>query len=97
MFLAMADQDTPSVYALHTSPFSLYSLMAHFAIILGQRIDPETAPAIDIRHVNLETGENLSEPYLTEISKKGQVGLTLRNISSNGMGIENQKPKTQNR
>ncbi|POR38766.1 Thioredoxin-like protein [Tolypocladium paradoxum] len=68
----MADK-TPPVYTLHYFPFSLYSLMARFGFVLGQTLNPETAPKLEIRLVNLHRDENFSEPYLTRVNKKGQV------------------------
>ncbi|KAK2608696.1 hypothetical protein QQS21_002807 [Conoideocrella luteorostrata] len=69
----MANQDKPPVYTFHFFPFSLYSLMVRFGFVLGDHLNPGTAPTILIRLVNLQTKENLSEPYLTRISPKGQV------------------------
>lgn len=68
----MADE-TPPVYTLHYFPFSLYSLMARFGFVLGQTLNPETAPRLHVRLVNLHRDENYSEPYLTRVNQKGQV------------------------
>ncbi|KAK5998772.1 hypothetical protein PT974_01154 [Cladobotryum mycophilum] len=68
----MARQDDV-VYTLHYFPFSLYSLMARFGFVLGQKLNPQTAPRLQIKLVNLHREENFSEEYLTLINKKGQV------------------------
>lgn len=47
--------------------------MVTFGLVLGESLNPETAPQVELHHVNLQTEENLSEPYLTTISSKGQV------------------------
>jgi hypothetical protein len=61
------------VYTLHYFPFSLYSLMVRFALVIGRRLNPETAPNIEIKLVNLHREENFSEEYLTLVNSKGQV------------------------
>lgn len=69
----MAEEGKSPVYTLHYFPFSLYSLMVRFGLVLGESLNPETAPQVELHNVNLQTEENLSEPYLTAISQKGQV------------------------
>jgi hypothetical protein len=61
------------VYTLHYFPFSLYSLMVRFALVIGKRLNPENAPNVEIKLVNLHQDENFSEPYLTLVNSKGQV------------------------
>lgn len=61
------------VYTLHYFPFSLYSLMVRFALVIGRRLNPETAPNVEIKLVNLHREENFSEQYLTLVNSKGQV------------------------
>ena len=68
----MADE-APPVYTLHYFPFSLYSLMSRFAFVLGQALNPETAPRLEVKMVNLHREENYSERYLTQVNPKGQV------------------------
>lgn len=72
----MAAEDEKPLYTLHYFPFSLYSLMVRFGFVLGESLNSETAPNVEIRHVNLQKEENLSESYLTEISPKGQVRIS---------------------
>ncbi|KAH7158063.1 hypothetical protein B0J13DRAFT_618105 [Dactylonectria estremocensis] len=61
------------VYTLHYFPFSLYSLMVRFGFVLGESLNPNTAPKLKIRLVNLHREDHLSEPYLTLVNVKGQV------------------------
>ncbi|KPM45095.1 hypothetical protein AK830_g1451 [Neonectria ditissima] len=61
------------VYTLHYFPFSLYSLMVRFGFVLGETLNPETAPRLKVRLVNLHREDHLSEPYLTLVNTKGQV------------------------
>ncbi|EQL01995.1 hypothetical protein G6O67_008350 [Ophiocordyceps sinensis] len=68
----MSDESQP-VYTLHYFPFSLYSLMARFGFVLGQALSRESAPKLEVRLINLHRGEHLSEPYLTQVTCKGQV------------------------
>lgn len=68
--VAMVDQP---VYTLHYFPFSLYSLMVRFGFVLGESLNPNTAPKLKVRLVNLHRGDHLSEPYLTLVNTKGQV------------------------
>lgn len=65
------DEKTP--YTLHYFPFSLYSLAARMAFVIGQALNPATAPDVKIKLVNLQQEENLSEEYLVEVNRKGQV------------------------
>ena len=69
----MADADSRPVYTLHYFPFSLCSLMSRLAFVLGERLNPQTAPRLEIRLVNLQCEENLTEKYLLEVHPKGQV------------------------
>ncbi|KAH7019970.1 hypothetical protein EDB80DRAFT_212466 [Ilyonectria destructans] len=61
------------VYTLHYFPFSLYSLMVRFGFVLGESLNPNTAPKLKVRLVNLHRGDHLSEPYLTLVNTKAQV------------------------
>lgn len=61
------------VFTLHYFPFSLYSLMARFSIVLGQSLNPASAPTVKIQLVNLHEDENLTEEYLTTVNSRGQV------------------------
>ncbi|KAL7947679.1 hypothetical protein V8C42DRAFT_315221 [Trichoderma barbatum] len=61
------------VYTLHYFPFSLYSLMVRFGLVLGRRLNAETAPTVEIKLVNLHREENFSELYLTLVNSRGQV------------------------
>ncbi|RFU75034.1 thioredoxin [Trichoderma arundinaceum] len=61
------------VYTLQYFPFSLYSLMVRFALVLGKRLNPENAPKVEIKLVNLHREENYSEQYLTLVNSRGQV------------------------
>lgn len=69
----MMPDETPPAYTLHYFPFSLYSLMSRFAFVLGQALNPETAPRLQVKMVNLHREENYSESYLTHVNHKGQV------------------------
>lgn len=60
---------------LHYYPFSLYSIIARFAIELGRSMNPETSPNVVLRLVNLQEHENLTEEYL-KVNAKGQVSAT---------------------
>lgn len=62
-----------TIYTLHFSPFSLYSLMIRFALVIGKCVSPESAPNVQIKLVNLLKDENLSEEYLTQVNSRGQV------------------------
>ncbi|KAJ6444119.1 thioredoxin-like protein [Purpureocillium lavendulum] len=68
----MMPDETPPAYTLHYFPFSLYSLMSRFAFVLGQALNPETAPRLQVKMVNLHREENYSESYLTHVNHKGQ-------------------------
>ncbi|KAJ3473981.1 hypothetical protein NLG97_g10047 [Lecanicillium saksenae] len=83
----MADTNASSSdgadYTLHYFTFSLYSLMARFALGLGRQINSENAPRVQLKFVNLQATENLSEEYLTTVNSKGQVpSLTSRLLPS---------------
>lgn len=65
--------DNRPVYTLHYFPFSLYSLMVRFAFVLGETLNPDTAPKVEIKLVNLHREENFSETYLTTGNRKGEV------------------------
>ncbi|KAF7548073.1 hypothetical protein G7Z17_g7281 [Cylindrodendrum hubeiense] len=66
----MVDQP---VYTLHYFPFSLYSLMVRFSFVLGESLNPNTAPKLKVRLVNLHREDHLSETYLTLVNTKAQV------------------------
>lgn len=66
------------VYVLHYFQFSLYSLMVRFGLVLGRRLNPETAPKVEIRLVNLHREENYSELYL-KIAMKSPNGCVRNN------------------
>ncbi|KAM4064877.1 Thioredoxin-like protein [Hirsutella rhossiliensis] len=68
----MSEEAHP-VYTLHYFPFSLYSLMARFGFVLGQALNRESAPKLEVRLIDLHRDEHLSEPYLTQVTCKGQV------------------------
>ncbi|KAL6880982.1 hypothetical protein J3F83DRAFT_20242 [Trichoderma novae-zelandiae] len=71
------------IYTLHYFPFSLYSLMIRFGLALGRRLNPKTAPQVEIKLVNLHREENFSEEYLTLVNTRGQVpALTSRALAS---------------
>ncbi|KAI9904054.1 hypothetical protein N3K66_000583 [Trichothecium roseum] len=61
------------VFTLHYFPFSLYSLMARFGFVLGEELNPATAPRVEIRFVDRQNTENLSEDYLVNVNPKGSV------------------------
>lgn len=61
------------VFTLHYFPFSLYSLMARFGFVLGEELNPATAPRVEIRFVDRHNTENLSEDYLVNVNPKGSV------------------------
>jgi hypothetical protein len=61
-----------SEFTLHYFPFSLYSLMVRFGLTLGQKLNPETAPRVQVKLVDLQQEDNLSESYLS-VNSKGQV------------------------
>lgn len=70
-------------YTLHYFPFSLYSLMIRFGLVLGRRLNSDTAPKVHIKLVNLHREENLSEEYLTLVNSRGQVpALTSRALAT---------------
>ncbi|KAF7556753.1 hypothetical protein G7046_g6223 [Stylonectria norvegica] len=70
---AVATPPPPPVYTLHYFPFSLYSLMVRFGFALGAKLNPATAPRLDVRLVDLHREDHLSESYLTSVTTKGQV------------------------
>ncbi|KAL3955092.1 hypothetical protein ACCO45_010655 [Purpureocillium lilacinum] len=58
--------------------------MSRFAFVLGQALNPETAPRLEVKMVNLHREENYSERYLTQVNPKGQVpALTSPLLDSN--------------
>ncbi|KAL7796500.1 hypothetical protein V8C37DRAFT_400258 [Trichoderma ceciliae] len=61
------------IYTLHYFPFSLYSLMVRFGFVLGRKLNPETAPKVEMKLVDLHREENFSEQYLTLVNSRGQV------------------------
>ncbi|KAL7818758.1 hypothetical protein V8C44DRAFT_318992 [Trichoderma aethiopicum] len=71
------------VYTLHYFPFSLYSLMIRFGLVLGRKLNADTAPDVQVKLVNLHREENLSEEYLTRVNSRGQVpALTSQALAS---------------
>lgn len=68
-----AETSAKPIYTLHFSPFSLYSLMIRFSAQIGKTINPESAPNVQIKLVNLDKSDNLSEEYLTRVNPRGQV------------------------
>lgn len=67
-------------FTLLVFPFSLYSIMARFAIELGKEYHqgPNGLPKIILKLINLHRDENLSEWFLTEINPIGQVPVLTR-------------------
>lgn len=67
-------------YTLLIFPFSLYSIMARFAIELGKEYHqgPNGVPNISHRLIDLHRDENLEEWFLTEINPTGQVPVMTR-------------------
>lgn len=65
--------DGSADYTLHYFPFSLYSLMVRFSLGLGRQLNSESAPRVQLKFVNLQTCENLTEEYLTTVNSRGQV------------------------
>lgn len=67
-------------FTLLVFPFSLYSIMARFAIELGKEYHqgPNGSPNIVHKLLNLHRDENLSEWFLTEINPNGQVPVMTR-------------------
>jgi hypothetical protein len=67
-------------FTLLIFPFSLYSIMARFAIELGKQYHqgPNGVPNIVHKLLNLHRDENLSEWFLTEINPNGQVPVMTR-------------------
>jgi ATP-dependent protease ClpP protease subunit len=63
-------------FTLHYFPFSIYSLMVRFGLTLGQKLNPETAPKVQVKLVDLQQDDNLSESYLS-VNSKGQVTSSL--------------------
>jgi hypothetical protein len=59
---------------LYVFPFSLYSIMARLTAAFGAKHDPENAPRIRMRLVNLHRGEQVLESYL-KLNPKGEVHL----------------------
>lgn len=62
-------------YTLLIFPFSLYSIMARFAIELGKEYHQGSngVPKISHKLIDLHRDENLEEWFLTEINPTGQV------------------------
>lgn len=67
-------------YTLLIFPFSLYSIMARFAIELGKEYHqgPNGVPNIIHKLLDLHRDENLEEWFLTEINPSGQVPVMTR-------------------
>jgi hypothetical protein len=57
---------------LYYSPHSLYSILVRVALGMGRRLNPETAPEIQLQLVDVQQGDNLTHEYLT-LTPKGQV------------------------
>ncbi|CAM1502021.1 Fc.00g040050.m01.CDS01 [Cosmosporella sp. VM-42] len=47
--------------------------MVRLGFILGDSLNPDTAPRLDLELIDLEREDNLSESYLTLVNSKGQV------------------------
>lgn len=61
-------------YTLHSSPFSLYSMMARHTIQLGSTTRGAKPPKkITLEFINHHELENLQEDYLIHVNPKGQV------------------------
>jgi hypothetical protein len=77
--VAVEDSDG-GPFTLLIFPFSLYSIMARFAIELGKQYHqgPKGVPNIVHKLLNLHQDENLSEWFLTEINPNGQVPVMTR-------------------
>lgn len=60
-------------YTLYYFPFSLYSLMSRMGFELAATIDPENAPRYEVKLVNLDEDEEISEKFLTEVNSRGMV------------------------
>lgn len=71
----VVDNSQGGPYTLLIFPFSLYSIMARFAIELGKEYHqgPNGVPNIAHKLINLHLDENLEEWFLTEINASGQV------------------------
>ena len=70
----MADRPACTLYYF---PFSLYSMMAKFGFVLGEELNPGTAPRMEIRFVDRHKAENLLEDYLINVNPKGSVSYGL--------------------
>jgi hypothetical protein len=76
----MSASDTPPADApwptciLCYYPFSIYSILTRFAFALGQTLNPDKAPVLEVRLINLQEDENLGEDYLA-LNSKGQVSV----------------------
>ena len=75
-----ADNSDGVPFTLLTFPFSLYSIMARFAIELGKEYHQGSNGVPNIIHklINLHRDENLEEWFLTEINPSGQVPVMTR-------------------
>lgn len=75
-----ADNSDGGPYTLLIFPFSLYSIMARFAIELGKEYHqgPNGVPDIAHKLIDLHRDENLEEWFLTEINPSGQVPVMTR-------------------
>lgn len=68
-------------YALYSSPFSLYSMMARHTIQLGPTTNGARPPQkITLNFVNHRQNENLREDYLLNVNPKGQVPAMTGNV-----------------
>lgn len=75
-----ADNSDGGPYTLLIFPFSLYSIMARYAIELGKEYHqgPNGVPNITHKLLDLHRDENLDEWFLTEINPSGQVPVMTR-------------------
>lgn len=75
-----ADKSHGGPFTLLIFPFSLYSIMARFAIELGKEYHqgPNGVPNITHKLLNLHRDENLEEWFLTGINPRGQVPVMTR-------------------
>lgn len=78
------DNSDGGPYTVLIFPFSLYSIMARFAIELGKEYHqgPNGVPNITYKLLDLHRDENLEEWFLTEINPNGQVPVMTREWQS---------------
>lgn len=68
-----ADAPSPTCILCYY-PFSIYSILTRFAFVLGQTLNPDKAPVLEVRLINLQQDENLGGDYLA-LNSKGQVSV----------------------